>query len=70
MIEQFKFTSFLLGKAFAKQTEMIKDQGEERKKAIQDNKNSYIKNKQVIMNYCFQRKEKYLRIFTTKDSIK
>ena len=22
------------------------------------------------MNYCFQKKEKYLRIFTTKDSIK
>ena len=22
------------------------------------------------MNYCFQKKDKYLRIFTTKDSIK
>ena len=41
-------------------------------KAIEDNKKQLNnkKNNQVIMNYCFQKKEKYLRIFTTKDLIK
>ena len=32
--------------------------------------NSEIINNGAIINYCFERKEKYLRIFTIKDSIK
>ena len=36
IIEQAKFTYFLLGKAFEKQTKTIKNQGEKQVKAIQD----------------------------------
>ena len=38
IIEQAKFTYYLLGKAFEKQTKTIEDQGEKQIKAIQDNK--------------------------------
>ena len=65
IIGQAKFAYSPLEKAFEKQTKTIKYQGEKQMKAIQDNKKQ-----QVIMNYCFHRKEKHLRIFTKKDSIK
>ena len=48
-----------------KQTKTTEYQREKQIKAMEDNKNNYI-----IMKYCFQRKEKYLRIFATKNSIK
>ena len=67
IIEQAMFTYSPLGKAFEKETKTIKGQGEKQIKTVENN---YIINNQVIMNYCFQRKEKYLRIITTKDSIK
>ena len=38
MIEQAKFTYSPLGKTFEKQTKTIKDQGEKKIEAIQDNK--------------------------------
>ena len=38
IIEQAKFTYSPLGKAFEKQTKIIKDQGEKQIEAIQDNK--------------------------------
>ena len=67
-VEQAKFAYSPLGKAFEKQTKAIEDKGEKPKSKII--KNSQIINNKVIMNYCYQRKEKYLRIFTTKDLIK
>ena len=71
MIEQAISVYSPLGKAFEKQTKTIEEQGEKQMKAIEDNKKQLNKkNNYVIMNYCFQKKEKYLRIFTTKDLIK
>ena len=51
VIEQDKFTYSPLGKAFEKQTKMIEDQREKQIKTIEENKNNYIINNQVIMNY-------------------
>ena len=62
VIEQAKFTYSPLGKDSEKQTKSIEHQGEKQAKASEDLKNNYITNNQVIMNYCFQKKEKYLRI--------
>ena len=42
IIEQAKFTYSPFGKAFEKQTKIIKDQGEKQKKAIQDNKEQLV----------------------------
>ena len=70
IIEQAKFTYSPLGKAFEKQTKTIEEQGKKEIKAIKVIKNDQIINNKIIMNYCFQRKEKYLRIFILKDSIK
>ena len=65
MIEQAKFTYSPLGKAFEKQTKTIKDQREKQIEAIEDNK------KQLTdINDDYQRKEKFLKIFTIKDLIK
>ena len=50
-IEQVIFGYFPLGKLLEKQQQPLQ----------------IIKNNYLIMNYCFQRKEKYLRISTTKD---
>ena len=60
MIEQAKFTYFPLGKAFEKQKKLVKIKEKNKKKQLKKIKNNYIVNNQVIMNYCFQRKEKYL----------
>ena len=70
MIEQAKFPYSPLGKAFEKQKKTIEGQGGKHIKSRMKIKNNYIINNHVIMNYCFQRKEKYLRIFTRKNSIK
>ena len=65
VIEQAKFTYSPLGKAFEKQTKTIKDQREKQIEAIEDNK------KQLTdINDDYQRKEKFLKIFTIKDLIK
>ena len=42
MMEQAKFIYYPLGKAFEKQTKIIKDQGEKQIKAIQDNKEQLV----------------------------
>ena len=47
IIQQAKFTYSPLGKAFEKQTETIKDQGEKQTKAIQDNQVNININKDV-----------------------
>ena len=70
ILEEATFACSPLGKAFEKQTKMIEYQGEKQINAIGDNKNNYIINNQLIMNYCFHRREKYLRIITTKKLIK
>ena len=69
----FKYS--LLGKAFEKQTITIKDQGVKQKNEIEDNKkqldNKQLDNKQQGNNeFLHSKEEKYLRIFTMKDSIK
>ena len=71
-MKQAQFTYSPLGQALEKQIKTIEDQGEKQKKAIKgkrkqlDNTNQY----SCKINYCNQRKEKYLRIFTVKESIK
>ena len=63
--EQAKLSCSFLGRAFEKQTKMIQYQGEKQTKATEDNiKQLY--NNLLIMSYCFQKKEKYLRIFIQK----
>ena len=64
IIEEAKLTYSSLGKAFKEQTKAIKDQGEEQVKVIKGTMRIIMK-----MSYCFQKKEKYLRIFTTLDLI-
>ena len=69
------FAYSLLGKAFEKQTITIKDQGVKQINEIEDNKkqldNKQLDNKQQGNNeFLHSKKEKYLRIFTMKDSIK
>ena len=74
MIEQAKFTYSFLGKAFEKETKTFEDQREKQISANEENNNNNKKNNiinnLVKVNYCFQRKKKYLRIFKKKDSIK
>ena len=62
VIEQDKFTYSPLGKILEKQKK-IKDQVKKQIKVIEDDKkNQIIKSNQIIiMNYCLQRKEKYLQ---------
>ena len=69
------FAYSLLGKAFEKQTITIKDQGVKQINEIEDNKkqldNKQLDNKQQGNNeFLHSKEEKYLRIFTMKDSIK
>ena len=72
IIQQAKFTYSPLGKAFEKQIKTIEDQRKKQVKAIQDNKQSVILIKMMIVkiNYYFQKKEKSLKKFTIKDLIK
>ena len=71
IIKQAKFTYSPLGKAFEKQIKIIEDQEEKQVKAIKDKKKQQLILMQILikMNYCFQRKKKYLRIFIVKDLI-
>ena len=71
ILEQAKFTYSTLGKAFEKQKKAIKDQGEKQIEAIQYNKKQLAKLMRIIkINYYFQRKEKFLKVFIMKDLIK
>ena len=48
MIEQAKFTYFLLGKALEKQTKSIEDQGKEQIKAIEDHGKQFVQSNVFI----------------------
>ena len=48
MIEQAKFTYFLLGKALEKQTKSIEDQGKEQVKAIEDHGKQFVQSNVLI----------------------
>ena len=68
IIEQAKFTYSPLGKAFEKQTKTIEDQGPKQIKAIEDKSWLLIIMKIIIkIDYWFQKKEKYLKMFIMKD---
>ena len=70
VIEQAKFNYSPLGKVFEKQRKTTIDQGEKQIKAIRDN-GKQLDNKQPGNNeLLFSKENKYLRIFTTKNSIK
>ena len=60
----------LLGKAFEKQTITIKDQGVKQINEIEDNKKQLDNKQQGNNEFLHSKEEKYLRIFTMKDSIK
>ena len=48
MIEQAKFTYFLLGKALEKQTKSIEDQGKEQVKATEDHGKQFVQSNVLI----------------------
>ena len=62
IIEQDKFTYYLLGKAFEKQTKTIEDQGQKQIKAIEDNEKQLTNN--IADDYknelLISKEEKYL----------
>ena len=71
LIEQAKFIYSPLVKDFEKQTKTIKDQGEKQIEAIKDNKKHQLIFMRIIrIDYYFQRKDKFFKIFVMKDLMK
>ena len=70
IIQQAKFNYSPLGQAIEKQRETIEDQGKKQVEAIQDNKQLILIKMIIKINYYFQKKEKSLKIFLIKSSIK
>ena len=69
--EEILPSNILLQKKLLKnKRKRLKIKEKNKSKQLKIIKNSQVRNNHVIVNYCFQRKEKYSRIFTTKDLIK